>query len=472
MSDSIKIKCASCGAPLVIDSSNDVVMCEYCGSVYRVADLLNESEQLRMLKFTAKQQKEIEEKHIEREREKDRERKESQEKERVINKSNRFREGLLGKIVIGLIIGSLISAVYMFIDKRPFAGVMYLITTGLFIATWLIGSQMIKVDLSKAGLFALIGLLLLPPSTYLGLRKIYPKYSWPNNALAGMISKPKSKYGIIKENNSNQFEIYVDKISEDYFEQYVEDCKKKGFNNKTVRSGDSFIGYTDEEHELTVYYWPDDKQMGIRVLAPKKATAINWGSIYLAEYIPNDKFDAYIETNAQRQLGMRVYNKTQDYFNDYKKKCIELGYVCEAKDSLTEYEAYREDGVKIFLAYDDVWERFDIVVKLPEKDYYDIEWPKSELVSVLPIPKSLHGYVYTESETLYIVYIANTTKEEYDEYVKSCMDAGFDYDYSKYDKMFLGHTEDGYSVTVDYKDFRLMSIDINNWGTKKDDKKD
>ena len=28
------------------------------------------------------------------------------------------------------------------------------------------------------------------------------------------------------------------------------------------------------------------------------------------------------------------------------------------------------------------------------------------------------------------------------------------------------------SVTVDYKDFRLMSIDINNWGTKKDDKKD
>ena len=70
MSENIKIKCTSCGAPLIVDANKEVVQCEYCSTSYKVATLLNESEELRAYRISKNTEAEIEKHRIKLDKEK------------------------------------------------------------------------------------------------------------------------------------------------------------------------------------------------------------------------------------------------------------------------------------------------------------------------------------------------------------------------------------------------------------------
>lgn len=85
-------------------------------------------------------------------------------------------------------------------------------------------------------------------------------------------------------------------------------------------------------------------------------------------------------------------------------------------------------------------------------DFKTIEWPDSELANMIPKPKSDFGRIDSESSDHLSVYIGKTSEKEYNEYVKSCMDSGFDVDYHKSDGRFSANNIDGYRLSVDYDD--------------------
>ena len=90
----------------------------------------------------------------------------------------------------------------------------------------------------------------------------------------------------------------------------------------------------------------------------------------------------------------------------------------------------------------------------------EVEWPKSELGNILPIPDSTIGYVNYELSDSFSVYIGNTPKDKYAAYVNKCLDNGFNVDYSKDDDYFSAENSDGWDLSVSYEGFDTMEITI------------
>lgn len=95
-----------------------------------------------------------------------------------------------------------------------------------------------------------------------------------------------------------------------------------------------------------------------------------------------------------------------------------------------------------------------------ESEYGKIQWPKSEIASLLPVPESTIGRISWDSSDDFTVYIAETSKEQYGAYVDECQERGFTVDYTKGDGFFYAYNADGYDLTVSYQDDNVMYISI------------
>lgn len=94
----------------------------------------------------------------------------------------------------------------------------------------------------------------------------------------------------------------------------------------------------------------------------------------------------------------------------------------------------------------------------------EISWPRSDLAQLVPVPKSLFGKIEWEMDYGFVIYIGNTTKEEYKEYVDECWDAGFNIDYHRSDKSFWADNVDGHNLIVQYEGNDIIFIRIDAKG--------
>ena len=94
----------------------------------------------------------------------------------------------------------------------------------------------------------------------------------------------------------------------------------------------------------------------------------------------------------------------------------------------------------------------------------EISWPKSDIAAIVPIPESTYGKIEWEQDYGFVIYIGNTTKQEYKKYVDLCWDSGFNIDYSRGDDYFWADNEDGHCLTVRYQSGNVMFIRIDAKG--------
>ena len=57
----------------------------------------------------------------------------------------------------------------------------------------------------------------------------FKKFNWPSSEIGKLVSEPKSKKGKIIWENSDGFNIEVSETTFDDYNDYIEDCKNKGF---------------------------------------------------------------------------------------------------------------------------------------------------------------------------------------------------------------------------------------------------
>lgn len=88
--------------------------------------------------------------------------------------------------------------------------------------------------------------------------------------------------------------------------------------------------------------------------------------------------------------------------------------------------------------------------KMTEKTYTEIRWPDSEIASLIPVPKSSIGEIISDSADGFAVYIAETSKEDYEEYIDGCKEVGFVIDYNRSDNHYTANNVDGYSLSLSY----------------------
>lgn len=99
----------------------------------------------------------------------------------------------------------------------------------------------------------------------------------------------------------------------------------------------------------------------------------------------------------------------------------------------------------------------------PEQTIFgEIKWPNSEISSLLPVPKSSIGEIKWEASYGFVIYLGETSKDEYDSYVEECMAAGFTVDYRKGDDYYYADNEDGYHLSLKYEGDDVIFIRIDD----------
>ena len=137
----------------------------------------------------------------------------------------------------------------------------------------------------------------------------------------------------------------------------------------------------------------------------------------------------------------------------------EKGFTTDAKSTSYLYTAYNFDGYCLNLTYNDSLKSLSIKLQKP-MEMSEISWPASNAGNQLPVPESTVGKFSYEHDDDFYVYIGNTSKESYNNYVKACSEKGFTVDYDKGDDYYRAKNSEGWSVSIKYEGFNIMSIDI------------
>lgn len=97
----------------------------------------------------------------------------------------------------------------------------------------------------------------------------------------------------------------------------------------------------------------------------------------------------------------------------------------------------------------------------PNSKYGQIRWSSSKLAKLLPVPKSSVGETIVDNSLSYTVHIAETSFDDYYDYVAACEEAGFVVDYFKYDNYFNASNSDGHGLILMFDpEENMMSINV------------
>lgn len=144
-------------------------------------------------------------------------------------------------------------------------------------------------------------------------------------------------------------------------------------------------------------------------------------------------------------------------YNDFLDECKDMGFDIDADKTSSSYKAYNEDGYSLDIShYSDT---LSINLEAP-MELGTFTWPAGTAGSQIPAPKSTVGKFSFEYDDNFFLYVGDTSRSDYNEYVNSCSDAGFNVDYSKGDDYYYADNADGWHISLRYEGNNIMSIDI------------
>lgn len=191
-----------------------------------------------------------------------------------------------------------------------------------------------------------------------------------------------------------------------------------------------------------------------------QSVTYEWPSVGLNQYLPIPPTEyGDIKTDDETRFNIEIYQVSSEDFEGYVKNCKEKGFTISTTKTDSVFYAYHAEQYKLDIFYWEDKETMDIFLDAPLK-MSEIKWPDSKLVKQIPQPESLTGNIRRENSEYFGVYIANTTPEQYNEYVDRCIEAGFTIDYSRGDKTFHAYNKAGYYLVVEQQLFDKIYISI------------
>ena len=190
-----------------------------------------------------------------------------------------------------------------------------------------------------------------------------------------------------------------------------------------------------------------------------KGEKINQTELILGDHLP--KFPgnkAEVTTDTKECLDIEIYRISPKKYNQYLKKCKQEFNKDDSSISDTLY-AFNDDNYRLYMSYSESEKSISIRLEAP-KELKKISWPSSEVAKAIPQPDSTMGRIETDTSNRFLVYIGNTSLDEYSKYVNKCIEKGFNKDYQKNEKYFNGENSSGYKLSVDYEGGNVMKIEI------------
>ncbi|MBR1703360.1 MAG: zinc-ribbon domain-containing protein [Lachnospiraceae bacterium] len=191
----------------------------------------------------------------------------------------------------------------------------------------------------------------------------------------------------------------------------------------------------------------------------QKPDKLDWPTTGIATNIPkpSTKYGNII-TNRENSFYASLEKVSQSDYNKYIELCKGMGYTLESNSDTNGYEAFNADGYKLQILYFSN-EDMSICLDAP-MDGKEFTWPKNDIAKLIPHPQSNVGKIEWERDDGFVIYVANTTKEDFVAYAESCADAGFTVNYNKGDTYYSADNSDGYHVDLKYEGNSTMSVRI------------
>ncbi len=192
----------------------------------------------------------------------------------------------------------------------------------------------------------------------------------------------------------------------------------------------------------------------------KRVEKINWDDIVLGEMLPKPPANkGEIHNNSSEDLWISIENISDKQYNDYVEACKGNGFTVDIDANSSSYEAYNDDGYKLDLSH--YGSDSDMTIKLEAPmQMTTVQWPTSTAGSKLPTPKSTKGKFSYEHDDNFFVYLGDTSKADYDAYVNSCAEKGFNVDFDKGDDYYYADNNEGWHISLRYEGNNIMSVNI------------
>lgn len=189
-----------------------------------------------------------------------------------------------------------------------------------------------------------------------------------------------------------------------------------------------------------------------------KGEKIEWSKIELRDQLPEPPSNrGTLFENSDEEFWVSLDGVSDDQYNDYLDACVDKGFTVDADKSSYSYKAYNADGYSLDMSH--IGDGLSITLKAPMK-FGSITWPSSTVGNMLPAPKSTTGKFSYEHDDSFFVYVSETSKADYDQYVADCSANGFDIDYDKGDTYYRADNADGYHISLKYEGNNIMAVEI------------
>ena len=185
---------------------------------------------------------------------------------------------------------------------------------------------------------------------------------------------------------------------------------------------------------------------------------IEWSKIKLCTQLPeppSSKGSLY--ENSNEKFGVSLNNVSDRQYDDYLDACVSKGFTVDANKSSYSYKAYNADGYSLDMSH--IGDSLSITLKAPMK-FDSITWPSSTVGKMLPTPKSTIGKFSYEHDDSFFVYVGETDKTDYNQYVSDCSANGFNIAYDKKDTYYRADNADGYHISLEYEGNNIMTVEI------------
>lgn len=147
-----------------------------------------------------------------------------------------------------------------------------------------------------------------------------------------------------------------------------------------------------------------------------------------------------------------VGKTSQEDFKAYVEECINAGFNVDAITTDDYYTADNDAGYSLNIFYEDGKVMSITIDGAVSLTFGDLEWPKSDIAGLLPVPKSTIGHIEWEASYGFVINVGETSSEEYKAYVDACVDNGFDVDFREGDDFYYANNENGYHLSLKYEE--------------------
>ncbi len=178
------------------------------------------------------------------------------------------------------------------------------------------------------------------------------KIDWSSLELGTALPEPEKAQGEIIKDSTDYLAVEISKVTKEYAKDYKNACIKNGYTIDSEESENNYEAFNDRGYELQLLYYSNDKKLKIRLSAPEELGPFEWPTSGIGATLPAMKSNlGRIGWNNSTEFIACVGNTTIYEYNEYVKKCEDIGFTIDRSKSDKFYSAKNKEGSKLVLMY-------------------------------------------------------------------------------------------------------------------------